>query len=100
LYGEIFDSLSNQFMLDFLQEWQAVSLATYAGRSYLIYLIGLAFAMLLWYRRIEPVRWVVWATFLAVSLRHLRNVPVFLIVSLPLFTHLIESGAGQLCCGV
>lgn len=100
LYGEIFDSLSNKFMLDFLQEWQPVSLATYAGRSYLIYLIALGFAMLLWYRRIEPVRWVIWTTFLVVSLRHLRNIPVFLIVSLPLFTHLIESGAARLSCWI
>ncbi len=100
LHGEIFDSLSNQFMLEFLQEWQPVSLVTYAGRSYAIYLIGLGFAMLLWYRRIEPVRWVVWASFLVVSLRHLRNVPVFLIVSLPLFTHLIQSGAARLSCWI
>jgi len=100
LYGEIFDSLSNKFMLDFLQEWQPVSLATYAGRSYLIYLIALGFAMLLWYRRIEPVHWVIWTTFLVVSLRHLRNIPVFLIVSLPLFTHLIESGAARLSCWI
>jgi hypothetical protein len=96
LYGEILDSLSNQFMLDFLQEWQPVSLATYAGRSYVIYLVGLGFAMVLWYRRIEPVRWVVWAAFLVVSLLHLRNVPFFLIVSLPLCTELLDTAVNRL----
>jgi hypothetical protein len=95
LYGEILDSLSNQFMLDFLQEWQPVSLATYAGRSYAIYLAGLGIAMVLWYRRIEPVRWVVWAAFLIVSLRHLRNVPLFLIVSLPLCTELLDTAVNR-----
>jgi hypothetical protein len=53
--------------------------------------------MLLWYRRIEPVRWVIWAAFLVVSLRHLRNVPLFLIVSLPLFVELLETSLAGLC---
>ena len=96
LYGEIFDSLSNPFMLDFLQEWQAVSLATRAGRGYLIYLTGLGIAMLLWYRRTEPVRWVIWLAFLMVSLRHLRNIPLFLIVSLPLFVEMLETGVARI----
>jgi hypothetical protein len=95
LYGEIFDSLSNQFMFDFLQEWRPVSLASYAGRSYAIYLAGLGVAMVLWYRRIEPVRWVVWAAFLMVSFRHLRNVPFFLIVSLPLCTELLDTAVNR-----
>lgn len=98
LYGEILDSLSNRFMLDFLQEWQPVSLTTRAGRSYVIYLSGLGFAILLWYRRIEPVRWVVWVSFLAVSLPYLRNIPLFLIVSLPLFAEMLETGVTRLSC--
>ena len=95
LYGEILDSLSNRFMLDFLQEWQPVSLATHAGRIYTIYLAGLGLAMVLWYRRIEPIRWVVLVAFLIVSLRHLRNVPFFLIVSLPLCAELLDTGTAQ-----
>jgi hypothetical protein len=90
LYTEIVDSLSNQYMLTFLQEWQPVSLGTYAGRSYVMYLIGLGMAMALWYRRIEPVRWMVWASFLFFSLFHLRNILFFLIVSLPLLAQLLE----------
>ena len=96
LYGEILDSLLNQFMLDFLQEWQPVSLATQAGRGFVIYLIGLVVAMLLWYRRVEPGRWMVLAGFLVVSLRHLRNVPLFLIVSLPLFAEMLAEAAARL----
>lgn len=96
LYAEIFDSLSNQFMLDFLKEWQPVSLATRAGRGFVTYLAGLVVAMLLGYRRVEPIRWVVGAVFLVVSLRHLRNVPLFLIVSLPLFAEMLATGAVRL----
>lgn len=96
LYGEIFDSLSNQFMLDSVQEWQPLSLSTLAGRSYALYLAGLGMAMAAWYRRIEPVRWVVWIVFLLLSLRHMRNIPFFLLVSLPLSVELLAIGLGRL----
>jgi len=96
LYGEILDSLSNQFMLDTLQEWQPVSLHTLAGRSYALYLAGLGMAVAAGYRRIEPVRWVVWIVFLLLSVRHMRNIPFFLLVSLPLSVELLAKGLGRL----
>jgi len=88
LHGEIIDSLANQFMVDELQEWQPLSFATTAGRGYTLYLVVLGLAMGCWYRRYEPVRWAVWLVFLWFSLRHMRNVPVFLIISLPLAAEL------------
>ncbi|HEY6085285.1 MAG TPA: hypothetical protein VIU63_07795 [Nitrospira sp.] len=94
LYAEILDSLSNQFMLATLQEWQPISLDTIAGRSYALYLAGLAIAMLLWYRRFEPVQWAVWSFFLLLSMRHMRNIPLFLIVSLPLCAELLATAFG------
>lgn len=92
LHNEILDSLSNRFMLDTLQEWQPLSINGVAGRSYAFYLIGLGLAMVLWYRRIEPVRWVVVGLFLTLSLRHMRNIPFFLIISLPLCAELLAHG--------
>ncbi|MCX5723375.1 MAG: hypothetical protein NTX84_02425 [Nitrospirae bacterium] len=96
LYGEIIDSLSNQFMLTSLQEWQPVSLSTLAGRGYAIYVAGLGLATAAWYRRIEPVRWMLWVVFLVLSLRHMRNIPFFLLVSLPLCAELLATGWGNL----
>jgi hypothetical protein len=96
LYGEIIDSLSNQFMLDSVQEWQPLSWNTVAGRSYALYLAGLGLAMAAWYRRIEPVRWVLRILFLILSLRHMRNIPLFLLVSLPLCVELLAGGLGRL----
>ena len=83
LYGEIVDSLTNRFMLETLQEWQPFSLSALAGRRYMLYLAALGIGMALWYRRIQPVRWVVGVVFLAFSFRHMRNIPFFLIWSLP-----------------
>ena len=96
LHGEIVDSLSNRFMLETLQEWQPLSLERFAGRIYLLYIAGLGLAMALWYRRVEPVRWVVGGVFLVLSLRHMRNIPFFLLVSLPLFAELLAAGAERL----
>jgi hypothetical protein len=77
-------------MIETLQEWQAVSLETLAGRLFVIYVLGLGVAMALWYRRVEPVRWAVLAIFLMLACRHFRNIPLFLIVSLPLAAELIQ----------
>jgi len=97
LHGEIIDSLSNQFMLDMLQEWQPLSTAGLAGRRYAVYLAGLGVAMALWYRRIEPVQWVVAVVFLGFSFRHMRNIPFFLIVSLPLCAEMLSEGSTRVC---
>jgi hypothetical protein len=96
LYGEIADSLSDRFMVEMLQEWQPLSLSTVAGRSYALYVAGLVIALLCWYRRIEPTRWVVWTVFFALSLRHMRNIPIFLVVSLPLCAELLSVGSARI----
>ena len=83
LHAEILDSLSNQFMLESLQEWQPFSTSAVAGRRYLLYLTGLGAGMALCYRKIQPLRWVVGVVFLVFSFRHMRNIPLFLIWSLP-----------------
>jgi hypothetical protein len=90
LYQEIFLSLSDRFMLETLHEWQPLSLQTYAGQLYAGYLVGLGAAMGMGYRRIEPIRWVVLAVFLGLSFRHWRNIPFFLIVSLPLAAEVLQ----------
>ncbi|MEQ1656494.1 MAG: hypothetical protein ABL960_12420, partial [Nitrospira sp.] len=92
LHQEIVDSLANQFMVATLQEWQPPSLETLAGRLFGVYLGGLTVAVVLWYRRFEPVRIGVLLAFLFVACRHLRNIPLFLIVSLPLAVELLQIG--------
>jgi hypothetical protein len=94
LYAEIVQSLGNRFMIDTLQEWQPVSLLYRAGLIYVIYLVGLALTMLAFYRRVEPTRWAVLGIFLALSLRHWRNVPFFLLISLPLAAELVQAAVG------
>lgn len=95
LHQEIVQSLSDRFMLETLHEWQPLSLRTYAGTLYVGYLAALGLAMVICYRRIEPARWAVLAVFLAFSIRHWRNIPFFLIVSLPLFAELLADAAAR-----
>lgn len=92
LYREIYESLTDRFMIDTLREWQPVSFQGWAGRAYGLYLLGLMGLIAGWYRRVEPVRWVLLLLMLGLSLLHWRNVTLFLIVSLPL--------AAELCARV
>jgi hypothetical protein len=94
LYAEIGQSLSDRFMIDTLQEWQPVSPQHRAGFMYILYLAALALTMLCFYRRVEPTRWAVLAVFLALSLRHWRNVPFFLLVSIPLAAEMVQASVG------
>ncbi|HTK88386.1 MAG TPA: hypothetical protein VL329_11655 [Nitrospiraceae bacterium] len=94
LYAEIVQSLDDRFMIETLQEWQPVSVSHRAGLTYVFYLAGLALTMLCFYRRIEPTRWAVLGIFLALSLRHWRNVPFFLLVSIPLAAEMVQAIVG------
>jgi hypothetical protein len=96
LHREILESLADRFMIETLQEWQSPSLETVAGQLFLSYLLALAVAMLCWYRRIEPVRWGVLLVFLALACRHFRNIPLFLIVSLPLLAEVLQEALDRM----
>ena len=89
LYVEIYESLTDRFMIETLREWQPVSFQGWAGRAYGFYLVGLACLVAGWYRRVEPVRWATLVIVLALSLLHWRNVTLFLIVSVSLLAELL-----------
>ncbi len=95
LYQEIYESLTDRFMIETLREWQPVSFQGWAGKAYGMYLAGLACLMVGWYRRVEPVRWGLLVLMLGLSLRHWRNVTLFLIVSLPLVAELLALAIGS-----
>lgn len=88
LYVEIYESLTDRFMIDTLREWQPVSFQGWAGRAYGLYLMGLTGLVAGWYRRVEPVRGAMLLLMLGLSLLHWRNVTLFLIVSVPLAAEL------------
>lgn len=90
LHAEIYQSLTDRFMIETLHEWQPVSIQNRAGLTYIGYLSLLGLLCLTLYRRIEPVRWVVLGVFLGLSLLHWRNVLFFLLVSVPLGAELLS----------
>ncbi len=96
LYQEILTSLADQQMIELLHEWQPISLSLVAGKRFAIYLVGLSLAAACWYRRVEPVRWMVLVFFLVMSIKHMRNMSLFLIISLPLCAQLVESGVSRI----
>jgi hypothetical protein len=95
LYVEIYESLTDGFMIQTLREWQPVSFQGWAGKAYGFYLVALACLVAGWYRRMEPVRWAMLLIVLPLSLLHWRNVTLFLIVSLSLMAELLAAGVGS-----
>lgn len=93
LYVEIYQSLTDPFMIETLREWQPVSFQGWAGNAYGLYLAALGCLVAGWYRLVEPVRWSMLAVVLLLSFLHWRNVTLFLIVSLPLFAELLKPAA-------
>lgn len=90
LHREIYQSLTDRFMLQVLHEWQPVSSETRAGGWFFGYVGVLALLMAGWYRRVEPIRLVTLAVFLGLALRHFRNIPFFLLLSVPLLAELLQ----------
>jgi hypothetical protein len=91
LHEEILSSLTDRFMLETLHEWQPLSLETRAGRWYVAYLALLAAGLAFGCRRREPVRWLLLLVFLIFSLRHLRNIPFFLLLSVSLLADMFDA---------
>lgn len=96
LHAEIVASLNDAFMIETLQEWHPVSLTRQAGVVYLAFLALLGVAVLGLYRRIEPLRWTVLLVFLVLSLRHWRNVLLFLLFAVPLWADLLAEAGRRL----
>lgn len=96
LHGEIYASLSDQFMIETLHEWQPLSLDTRAGFAYAAYLAALGLGLLIFCRRIQPTRWIITGVFAVLSVLHWRNIPFFLLVSVPLAAELLAAFTGRL----
>jgi hypothetical protein len=92
LHREIYESLTDRFMLEQLREWQPVSFEGWAGMAFLLYLIIVAGLLVVWYRRVEPIRWILLAITLGWSFWHWRNVTIFLVVAVPLVAELLQAG--------
>lgn len=90
LHLEIFQSLTDSFMLQVLHEWQPVSGETRAGAWFIGYVGLLGVLMVGWYRRVEPLRMMTLVVFLFLALRHFRNIPFFLLLSVPFLADLFQ----------
>jgi hypothetical protein len=92
LHLEIYESLTDRLMLEQLREWQPLSFHGWAGTAVLLYLVITGGLVVLWYRRVEPIRWSLLAVTLVWSFWHWRNVTIFLVVAVPLLAELFQAG--------
>jgi hypothetical protein len=100
LHREIYESLTDRFMLEQLREWQPVSFEGWAGIALLLYLVMFAGLAVGWYRRAEPIRWILLAVFLGWSFWHWRNVTIFLVVAVPLVAELLQAGSARVAARI
>ena len=100
LHHEIIASLTDRLMIETLHEWQPISLASRAGQWYVGYLVLLGLGAVRFYRRREPLRWLILGVFLVLSLRHFRNVPFFLLVSVSLCAEILAGLTASLANAV
>ncbi len=91
LHVEIYESLTDRFMIETLREWQPFSLSGWAGTAYVAYLTTVAGLVLGWYRRVEPIRWTLLLVSLALSFWHWRNVMIFLVIAVPLVAEMFQT---------
>ena len=96
LHAEIVSSLTDREMIEILHEWQPVSLDQRAGVLFLAYVLGFGLLGALACRRVQPVQWTTVLVFLLLSLRHWRNVPLFLLVSVPLAAEWLAASGARL----
>jgi hypothetical protein len=96
LHEEIVLSLTDREMIEILHEWQPVSLEQRAGVLFLAYVLAFGVLGALVCRRAQPNRWTLVVVFLLLSLRHWRNVPLFLLVSVPLAAEWLAASGARL----
>ena len=91
LHVEIYESLTDRFMIETLREWQPFSLSGWAATAYVTYLMTMVGLVLLWYRRVEPIRSTLLLVSLAWSFLHWRNVMIFLVIAVPLLAEMFQA---------
>jgi len=91
LHEEIYQTLSDPLSMTKVVHWQTTTFTDPTGIRYGVDLAALALAAALFYRRVEPIRLAVLTTCLVTSLLHWYLIPLFLLVSVPLWADLLAA---------
>ena len=95
LYYDIYLTLSDQFALSNIGEWQAVNISADIARNFLVYGIVLAIFLLVGYRKIQPTRWLITLVLAYLAFKYWRNMPFFMIATISWFGEVIDLKVGD-----
>jgi hypothetical protein len=90
MYIEVFNTISDKFVKSNIGEWQPVTIYNPMSSQLFIYLILFGILLLMSYRRIDYTYLATSSVFLYLAFSSWRHIPIFLIVSTPLWVTIVE----------
>jgi len=95
VYVEVFTTVFDKYAKEYIGEWTAVTFSNPMSYQFITYLILLAILLLFSFRRIDFTYLAIAVVFLFLALSSWRHIPLFLIVSIPLWVVIVESLVGR-----
>ena len=95
VYIEIFTTIFDQYAKKTISEWMPVTIQNPMSWQFYIYLSLFAILLLFSWRRLDWTYFIVAIPFLYLGFSSWRHMPVFLIVSTPLWVNIVESISGK-----
>jgi hypothetical protein len=95
IYIEVFSTIFDQYSKKIISEWLPVTVHNPMSWQFLIYLALFLILVLFSWRRLDYTYFLVTLPFLLLGFSSWRHMPIFLIVSTPLWVNIVESVSGK-----
>lgn len=95
VYIEIFTTIFDQYAKKIIGEWMPVTVANPMSWQFFIYLTLFGILLLFIWRRLDWTYFFVAIPFLYMGFSSWRHMPIFLLVSTPLWVNIVESVSGK-----
>jgi hypothetical protein len=95
VYIEVFTTIFDKYAKENIGEWLPVTISNPMGIQFFIYIILLVILLAFSFRKIDWSYLIICAVFAYLGFSSWRHMPVFLIVSIPLWVNIVEAITGE-----
>lgn len=95
IYVEVFTTVFDSYAKSNIGEWLPVSVFSPGGSEFIFYLILLAILLFVSFKKIGHLYLIIAFVFLYLAFSSWRHVPIFLIISIPLWVEMVHRLAGK-----
>jgi len=95
VYGEIYNTLSNKYVMSTISEWLPVSLRYSSSYNFAILAVAILLLLFWTWRKVDVTKVVLALVFFLVGTVSWRNIPLFGIASLPLVAEMVQLLVGK-----